>query len=127
MSLLVIALAVRWFADDLKSKSREDDLPPQSLRNARLATERAMWSGELFVVNSVPVLPGTLVDIISVEENRVLLPEVEVTRVRWKVSEPFQSPQYAASGFVVVTLHERQWMAIGGVGDISVRPSKEPP
>lgn len=83
-----------------------------------------MWPGDLFVVKSVSVLPGTLVDIISVEENRVLLSEVKVTHVRWNISEPIQPPQYPASGFVGVTLHERQWMAIAEAGDISVRPSE---
>jgi len=84
----------------------------------------AMWPGDLFVVNSVPVQPGTLVDVISVKENRVLFLEVEVTRVRWDVPEPNQSPQFPASGFVVVTLRDRQWMAITEAGDISVRLSE---
>ena len=76
-------------------------------------------------MNSDPVQPGTLVDIISVGENRVLLSKVRVTRVQWEVSEPFQSPQYPASGIVVVTLREPEWMAITETSDIFVRPSED--
>ena len=125
MVLLVAALAVRWFTTDLLSKSRESESPTQTLLNARRSTMEAMlWLNKLDVVNSVPVLPGTLVDIISVEENRVLLSKVRVTDVQWEVPEPFQPPQYPVSGFVVVSLHELQWMAITEAGDISVRPSE---
>ena len=123
MALLVAALAVRWFTADLLSKSREAETP-QTLLNARRSTMEAMLLNKLDVVNSVPVLPGTLVDIISVEENRVLLSKVRVTDVQWEVPEPFQPPQYPVSGFVVVSLHELQWMAITEAGDISVRPSE---
>ena len=83
-----------------------------------------MWFDKLDVVNSEPVQPGTLVDIISVKENRVLLSKARVTRVQWEVPEPFQSPQYPASGSVVVSLRENQWMAISEAGEISVRPSE---
>ena len=121
---MVAALAVRWFADDLILKSQEAELSPQTLPNTPLATGGGMLSGDLFVVKSVPVLPGTLVDIIAVEGNRVLHSEVKVTHARWKVPEPFQSPQYSASGFVVVTLHESEWAEITEAGEISVQPSK---
>ena len=122
--VLVAALAVRWFTDDVILTSREIESAPQTPLNAQLSPIESIQLIELSVVNSVPVQPGTLVDIISVEENRILLSKVKVTEVQWEVSGPVQSPQDRASGFVVVSLYELQWMEISDAGDILVRPSK---
>lgn len=70
--------------------------------------------GQIYVKNSVPVIPGTKVDLIDWNSSpkKAIVRNVPLISVKWKVPGPFQTPKYPASGFVELTLSENQWKAI---------------
>jgi hypothetical protein len=84
-------------------------------------------TGEIYVENSVPVPPGTKIDIISEDSNcpAVVVRGVTVEYVRWKVPGPFRQPAYPASGFVGVSLAENQWEFMKKTSDLFVKPTEK--
>jgi hypothetical protein len=99
------------------------DLPPLPT-NPPIQAVGAGTPGEIYVTNSVPVTPGSRVEIIDQSGPKLLVSNALVGNVRWKVDGPFMSPSYPARGFVAVALTKNQWEAVQLAQDISVRPSK---
>ena len=78
---------------------------------------------ELYVENSKPVAPGTVVDLWdnAADPPHLLLEHLRVVSVRWKVPDPSSPPPDPASGFVTLALKPEQVKAIGST-DLAVRP-----
>ncbi|QDU54570.1 hypothetical protein [Aeoliella mucimassa] len=79
---------------------------------------------ELFVDNSEPVMPGAMVDLVdkTVDPPKVVLENVQVLNVRWKVSGPSSKPTAPASGFVTVGLKPEEASTIKSIDSLSVAP-----
>lgn len=81
---------------------------------------------ELYVENSEPVLPGTMVDLldVSVEPAKVVLSNVRVESVRWKISDPGTPLKAPAKGFVTIVLKADQVTAMKSAKSPAVRSHK---
>jgi hypothetical protein len=81
---------------------------------------------ELLVENSEPLLPGTMVDVIddATDPPTVMVENVQLLNVRWKVSSPLEQPSSPASGFVTVPLTKEEQRKVQGI-TLSIRSTKQ--
>lgn len=99
--------------------------PSQLPTNSPVVASGPVRQMDAYVVNSVPVMPGTAVAIVDPAGPTLLVDRTVPTNVRWKIPGPFQSPKYPAEGFVTFLLAESQWEAIKKAGDVSIQPAAE--
>lgn len=112
LAICPVALAALiWIA-----RSRGLDAPPQ-LNVSPISTE-------IFVQDSQPVAPGTIVDVVTTSKPRQLvLGNAQVTDARWEFPDPIQTPAYPARGFITLQLSDDQVNIIQSAGDISIFPA----
>lgn len=81
---------------------------------------------EIYVENSEPVLPGTMVDLLGTVEDppNVIIENVRVLNVRWKVDDPSTPLKAPAKGFVTIDLKPDQMKAVESSGSVTVRIHK---
>lgn len=91
--------------------------------NAPIAAAGSPSLAEIYVTNSVPVMPGTPVAIVDAAGPRLLVARAVPVNVRWKVSGPFSSPSYPAAGFVAFSLTASEWQAIQKVESLRIQPA----
>jgi hypothetical protein len=84
---------------------------------------------EVYVENSEPIVPGTMVDLLDTAEvpPKVVLENVRVLNVRWKVDGPFTPPKAPAKGFVTIGLKPDQTKTVESSKTLAVRPHKPSP
>ena len=129
---VIAATALAWILVSGCSRDSVDSLPTTEKRlppaipvNEPVASGGDAVTGELYVIDSVPVDPPTSVSIIALDGPRLLVSEAVPSNVRWKVNGPFQSPTYPASGFVIFTLSQDEWKAIQDAGDVAILPDEK--
>ena len=78
---------------------------------------------EIYVENSEPVMPGTMVDLLDTAVNppKVVVQNVRVLYVRWKLDDPSKPPHAPATGFVTIGLKLDQTDAVKQSKTLSVR------
>jgi hypothetical protein len=101
--------------------------PPAIPANAPIIPNGNVTVRELYVTNSVPVLPGSPVAIVDSSSPTLLVAKVVPSNVRWKVPAPFVAPKYPASGFVTFSLSKSEWDAIRAASNVSIQPSDDSP
>jgi len=82
---------------------------------------------EVYVENSEPVQPGSMVDLLGTDEEppKVIIENVRVLNVRWKIDGPFATPKAPAHGFVTIGLKPDQTKAVESFKTLAVRPHKQ--
>lgn len=87
----------------------------------------SLFPTELLVEDSELVSPGSKVDFVdvSVDPPAVVLENVFVKGVRWRLAGPFTKPKAPATGFVQVNLSTEQMEAVGTAKKLSVRTHQE--
>lgn len=78
---------------------------------------------EVHVEDSQLVMPGATVDLLDASDDppQVLVENVPVLHVRWKVDDPSTPPTAPASGFITVGLKSEEVDTIQQAGTLSVR------
>lgn len=78
----------------------------------------------VYVEDAEPVLPGSMVDLLDISEDppKVILQNVRVLHVRWKVDNPLTPVKAPAKGFVTIGLKADQTDAVKAIGKVSIRP-----
>ena len=125
VTLLVFVGCNKDGAEKKTEKNADPDIVHLKLRELKNAIESDdVLPAQLLVEISELIAPGSVVDIYSVKENRIILSKLTVTQVRWNISGPGASLKFPASGFIGVNLRNSQMKKIRDAGDISVRLSK---
>ena len=77
---------------------------------------------QLFIKNSVPVMPGSRVDIVMGDDPaRALVSNVVVQAARWKL-KGIGLPKYPSDGFVTLSLTKNQWESFKSKQDLRLFP-----
>src|SRR5690606_15884708 len=79
---------------------------------------------QVYVEEAEPVLPGTMVDLLDISEEppKVVLQNVRVLHVRWKVDSPLTPVKAPAKGFVTLGLKAGQADVVKAAETLSIRP-----
>jgi hypothetical protein len=96
--------------------------PPPLPANAPIVPGGATSTAEIYVTDSVPVLPGTFVAIIDASGPTLLVARAAPFNVRWKLSGPFSAPSFPAQGFVAFSLSASEWQAIQKADSLRIQP-----
>jgi hypothetical protein len=96
--------------------------PPPLPVNAPIVAGGATSTAEIYVTDSVPVLPGTLVAIIDASGPTLLVARAAPFNVRWKLRGPFSAPSFPAEGFVAFSLSASEWQAIQKADSLRIQP-----
>ena len=101
------------------------DVPPPASYDSVVASQGPLSKRQLYVTNSVPVYPGSRVDVIAEDDPpRALIVGAQIVNVRWKMDSLLSLPAYPAEGFVTLLVADNQWEALPRGGSFSIRPSK---
>src|SRR5262245_29797716 len=123
---LVIALTTAIVGacggSDLSAESPVQSVPPLPT-NPPVVPEGQISTAEIYVTDSVPVIPGTPVAIVDALGPTLLVARALPINVRWKVSGPFSAPSFPASGFVAFSLTASEWQAIQNVESLRIQPA----
>jgi len=77
---------------------------------------------QLFIKNSVPVMPGERVDIVMGDDPaHAIVSNTVVQAARWKLKS-IGLPKYPADGFVTLTLTKNQWESFKFKQDLRLFP-----
>ena len=77
------------------------------------------------VIDSTPVLPGAVVDIVDTALHTVVLARVTPKSVAWQPKGAAAAIGYPASGTVALSLTAAQWAALDKAQGLSLRPSEQ--
>ena len=109
-----------------KQENKNENIELHSVSYEHVVAPSGSYStAQIFVKKSVPVMLGMKVDVIIEDSSppKVIAQGAKIVGdVRWKVSAPFQKPEYPASGFITISLAQNQWELIKKAKVISVRP-----
>ena len=126
--LLVLFFYILTGCGEENTESKSEKIESPSISYDYVVSPSGSYSSaQIYVQKSVPVSPGTKVDIINEDFTppRAIIQGVMVTYVKWKVPGPFRAPKYPASGFVTVSLSDNQGKAIKEAQLLSIRPGKD--
>jgi hypothetical protein len=127
---LLIAIAAVVLVACGKQQSPSDVAPSASVQtppalpaNPPIVAGGATSTAEIYVTDSVPVLPGTLVAIVDVSGPTLLVARAAPLNVRWKLGGPFSAPSFPAEGFVAFSLSANEWQAIQKADSLRIQPA----